>query len=84
MTTQEAIEWLKAIEKKYIHCGDDDFDEKRKVAINNAVNALEKQIPKKPIEKFPFEVCPGCDRAVLGHMKFCCECGQKLDWRCEG
>lgn len=48
MIPQEAAKWLKAIEEKYIHGGDDDFDEKRKIAINTAVSALEKQIPKKP------------------------------------
>lgn len=45
---------------------------------------FELRTPLKPIEKFPFEVCPRCDRAVLGHMKFCCICGQKLDWGGEG
>lgn len=34
----------------------------------------------KPIEKFPFDVCPVCDTVVLEHMKHCTQCGQKLDW----
>lgn len=51
MTPQEAIEWLEAIEEKYIHGGDNYFDEKRKIAINNAITALKKQIPKKPVIK---------------------------------
>lgn len=51
MTPQEAIEWLEAIEEKYIHGGDDYFDEKRKIAISIAINALEKQIPKKATEE---------------------------------
>ena len=50
----------------------------------NRIGTLLTNAAKKPVEKFPFEVCPRCDRAVLGHMKFCCICGQKLDWRCEG
>lgn len=88
MTPQEAIEWLKAIEKKYIHGGDECFDEKRKVAINNAVNALEKQTPKKaiksreqPIRYATFYNCPKC----MGQLTFACNnychrCGQALDW----
>ena len=84
MTPQEAIEWLKAIEEKYIHGGDDGFDEKRKVAINNAVDALEKQIPKKVIFQSEFEglrYCPCCKVRFIGWgMKYCGECGQALDW----
>ena len=52
MTPQEAIEWLKSIKEKYIHGGDEGFDNKRKIAIDTAVNALLKQIPKKPITQF--------------------------------
>lgn len=30
MTTQKTIEWLEAIEEKYIHGGDELFDQKKK------------------------------------------------------
>lgn len=40
MTNEEAIKWLRAIEEKYIHGGDEDFDAKRKEAINLAIEAL--------------------------------------------
>ena len=50
----------------------------------NRIGTLLTNTAKKSIEKFPFEVCPRCDRAVLKHMNFCCECGQKLDWSGEG
>lgn len=43
-------------------------------------NCIEKQIPKKTIEKFPFDVCPVCDRIVSASMAYCSGCGQKLDW----
>ena len=43
--------------------------------------ALDK-IPQKPVEKFPFEVCPRCDRVVHKEMRYCSECGLSLDW-CE-
>lgn len=39
--TRETIKWLKAIKEKYIHGGDDDFDEKRRQAIDHAVAVLE-------------------------------------------
>ncbi len=48
--------------------------------------AVEKQIPKKPIEKeFVEDVnlnyCPCCNVRFIGWgMKFCGECGQALDW----
>ena len=43
-------------------------------------SALKKQIPKRPIKKFTFNVCPVCDRALSLHMKYCSDCGQALDW----
>lgn len=47
MKSNEAIEWLLAIQSKYIHGGDEAYDENRKLAIKTAISALEKQIPKK-------------------------------------
>lgn len=52
MTLQEIIEWLKSIKEKYIHGGDEDFDKKRKNAIDIAISTLEKQIPKNPKTNF--------------------------------
>lgn len=40
MTREEAVKWLKAIEKKYIHGGDEDFDRLRKEALQMAIKAL--------------------------------------------
>lgn len=52
-----------------------------------ACEALEKQIPKKPNDKFnvPYDVlacglCPSCGLGVNSYMKFCSECGQAIDW----
>lgn len=48
-----------------------------------AVEALEKQIPKKPthectlIRKF---TCPRCKNVHEVKTPYCCFCGQKLDW----
>ena len=40
MTNAEAIEWLEAIRKKYIHGGDEGFDMKRNEALDLAISAL--------------------------------------------
>lgn len=52
-----------------------------------AIEALEKQIPKKPNDKFnvpgyvlAYGICPSCNRGVNSDMKFCSECGQAIDW----
>ena len=69
--------------------------QKRAEAIDMAINALEKQIPKKPIMKPYYEdmeeeylCCPTCgeiltDRIPLDNKDFyfhCLNCGQKLNW----
>lgn len=41
MTNKEAIEWLDCIEKKYIHGGDESFDNNRKQAIHMAIRSLD-------------------------------------------
>ncbi len=51
-------------------------------ALDIAVEALEKQLPKKPIEKgihFVYYKCPNCNR-ILPIDKNYCDCGQRLDW----
>lgn len=52
-----------------------------------ACKALEKQIPKKPNDKFnvphyvlAYGICPSCGLGVNSDMKFCSECGQAIDW----
>lgn len=56
------------------------------VAIETAIQALEKQIPKKPIEekKWLFS-CPNCgsgnvEEWCLNRHNCCPDCGQALDW----
>ncbi len=45
-----------------------------------ALNALEKQIPKKPInrEGTTYFYCPVCEGNRLND--YCADCGQALDW----
>lgn len=58
-------------------------------AINAAISALEKQIPKKVIFKaskyIPYEkysCCSNCDYplGIDAEPDYCYDCGQKLDW----
>lgn len=52
-------------------------------AIDVAIQALEKQIPKKPdfTEDKEFALCPCCNgKGLLDKQKYCDNCGQKLDW----
>ena len=65
-------------------------------AVNVAIQALEKRIPKKPrktdsyrgvLKKVYAYVCPTCGNARLEkymnerqNTVFCWDCGQKLDW----
>ena len=58
--------------------------------INLAISALEKQIPKKPIEvidekRWEDWACPECRTLIEGGsvMLHCWNCGQKLDWSVE-
>ena len=61
------------------------------IAFETAINALEKQIPKKPINEECYYICPCC-RGELGVSdddifiyklsmpKYCSNCGCVLDW----
>lgn len=55
------------------------------------IEALDKQIPKKPkIKKWEPALCPTCEKELSEHLgddyykhyygKTICECGQKLKW----
>ena len=56
----------------------------QKEAFQIAINALEKQIPKKHKEKdcigFNTLACPECKMALYLYEPYCDNCGQKLDW----
>lgn len=56
----------------------------QKEAFSVAINALEKQIQKKPKERdcigFNTLVCPVCKGALYLYEPYCDNCGQKLDW----
>lgn len=65
------------------------ISQKRAEALDVAIQALEKQIPKKPIKSEKQVVryvntyyCPTCELEITGTniAKWCYHCGQKLDW----
>ena len=60
------------------------------IAFETAIEALEKQIPKKPREAVQsgFFWCPACSKAIKMRIEgskinisYCPYCGQALDWR---
>ena len=90
MTESEAIKELHKIRPR-----GGIIPQKRAEALDIAIQALEKQIPKKPIMKQYFEdledeylCCPTCgeiltDRIPADNKTFyfhCMNCGQKFDW----
>ena len=53
----------------------------RPTIIKMAIEALEKQIPKKVKERcFEMASCSACGTTVLDIEKYCPHCGQALDW----
>lgn len=87
MTESEAIEKLKnmrlfmQIEDKNNGCK---FTEDDYKANEMAIQALEKQMPKKPKERdcigFDTLACPECKMALYLYEPYCDNCGQKIDW----
>lgn len=91
MTENEAVEAMQFDLK----IGGEIHSQVLRDAVDVAIQALEKQIPKKPIMKQCFEdleeeylCCPTCgeiltDRIPADNKTFyfhCMNCGQKLDW----
>ena len=89
MTNEEAIEKLKAnieadenVMKLFGLKNRPDF-KLDILALESAINALEKQIPKRPKDVVfsPFAgKCISCGELVTAYDKYCHNCGQRLDW----
>ena len=87
MTYEEAIKNINALNAV---CGKKDFyDAEFESALALAIEALEKQIPKKPLHMHKNYYCPICkedgwmlwDDAIPNDMdKYCGKCGQAIDW----
>lgn len=88
MTNEEAIKWLLAIDKKYIHGGDEFYDEQRHEAIKTAIQALEARpkgkwmTVKLDTELGTFEVknkqCNKCGHSTKYEYPFCPWCGADM------
>ena len=87
MTDSEAVEKLKNM-RLFMQIEDENndckFTEDDYKANEMAINALEKQMPKKPKERdcigFDTLVCPKCKMALYLYEPYCDNCGQKIDW----
>ena len=93
LTENEAIEKIrrqicneKGVQR---YCRDNCMHGTEYCAYSMAIKALEKQIPKKPIlfkkgfiELYSCPNCPTHEKYIQVYLKqkYCCECGQKLDW----
>lgn len=46
-----------------------------------SIEALEKQIPKKPDRwESGHACCCSCKRGIVKEDNYCCYCGQRIDW----
>lgn len=55
------------------------FSENDICALKTAIEALEKQTPKKPVKEMGEIVCPTCE-TLVGSRPYCGYCGQAIDW----
>lgn len=78
MTESEAIKELHGIRPR-----GGIIPQKRAEALDVAIQALEKQIPKKVLstQDKEFALCPCCNgKGLSDKQKYCDNCGCKLDW----
>lgn len=89
MTYEEALPIITELRDHYA-----EFKDERSIiaeALVAAMDAVSKQIPKKPIEKgclgkkdkYKYGRCPNplCNNGVNYEMAYCDNCGQAVDWR---
>ena len=76
MTENEAIKQLK-IQRTFTNGSNAKVE-----AIDIAIQALEKQIPKKPKtdDRYIMYICPCCNDFIKVSHNYCPNCGQELDW----
>ena len=87
MTYEEAIKNINTLNAV---CGQKGlYDDEFESALALAIEALEKQIPKRPLHMHKNYYCPICkedgwmlwDDAIPNDMdKYCGKCGQAIDW----
>ena len=93
MTSKEAIETINIAMAEV----EWDYPMDYTVAFEMAIDAIEKQIPKKPIKtkiatlnKSPEAIswesihcCPRCESNLAPQYKYCPQCGLKIEWEDE-
>ena len=82
MTNEEAKKEIKKFERCHYEKPNGDADLRVYEALAIAVESIDKQIPKKPIEKDGWIACPNCEISMSGRMyePRCDNCGQALNW----
>lgn len=87
MTIEEAIKLLE-IQKPVLGCKE--YKKPLMTAYDMAIEALEKQIPKKPIVNrtddtclYYENYCPSCENLLVIRYKHCPKCGKSVDWSVE-
>ena len=78
MTNEEAIKNINALNTV---CSQKDFyDAEFESALALAIEAIEKQIPKKPYWEHGVWHCKSCGLYIFNDESFCPVCGQAIDW----
>lgn len=79
MTAEESIKTLDMMLNEF--CNENSWSQEYKDAVDVAVEALEKQIPKKIISKDDYADCPACG-GIIHYWSdcYCHNCGQKYVW----
>ena len=86
MTNEEAIEYITERYVTMSMCLTLDECRKHNKAISMAIEALEKQIPKKPRETRCALMCANCGHKITEkgckklYRNYCKKCGQAIDW----
>lgn len=73
MDAKEALEILK----------NERYSTKFFPAIMIAFEALEKQIPRNPIDAERWWECPACEEILENEESYCPKCGQHITWEWE-
>ena len=77
------VHWIN-IKDKILAGEDIRMGENTPLFLAKGLEAIEKQIPKKPF--IPWDsmskdhICPECKFGVMATQKYCDKCGQALDW----
>ena len=78
MTYEEAYKYF----KRRLSLGQCGKATTQRYAFEEAIESLEKQIPKKPIDDYRYKpkICPFCHTFLENYQSFCDNCGQAIDW----